>query len=65
MTPIPGDPYDRKPFSLTTKDGKKITLRAGGLEGPPEVEGTVQKNQDTVPAASDDASPDDASPDDA
>jgi len=56
MSPIPGDPYDRKPFSLTTKDGKKITLRAGGLEGPPEVEGTVQRNDDTAPAAGDEAS---------
>ncbi len=46
MTPIPGDPYDRKPFELTTKDGKKIRLKAAGIEGPPEVEGAVQKNED-------------------
>ncbi|WP_354699897.1 hypothetical protein DSM112329_00155 [Paraconexibacter sp. AEG42_29] len=53
MSPIPSDPYDRKPFSLTTKDGKKITLRAGGLEGPPQVEGTVQRNEESAPAAGD------------
>lgn len=51
MSPIPGDPYDRKPFSLTTKDGRKVTLRAPGQEGPPAVEGAVQKNEDSVPAA--------------
>ncbi len=50
MSPIPGDPYDRKPFSLTTKDGRKITLRATGKEGPPEVEGAVQRNEGTTPA---------------
>jgi hypothetical protein len=55
MSPIPGDPYDRKPFSLTTKDGKKVTLRASGLEGPAAVEGTVQSNEDTVPAAGEEA----------
>lgn len=53
MSPIPSDPYDRKPFSLTTKDGKKIKLRAGGLEGPPAVEGAVQSNEDSTPAAGD------------
>lgn len=55
MSPIPGDPYDRKPFALTTKDGKKVTLRAGGLEGPPQVEGTVQRNEESVPAEGDEA----------
>jgi hypothetical protein len=58
MSPIPGDPYDRKPFSLTTKDGKKVTLRATGLEGPAAVEGTVQSNEDAAPAPSREAEAD-------
>jgi hypothetical protein len=57
MCPIPGDPYARKPFTLTTKDGKKVTLRAPGQEGPPAVEGTVQRNEEDVPATGDVTTP--------
>jgi hypothetical protein len=48
MSPIPSDPLKRKPFELTTKDGKKITLKAEGLEGPKGIEGTVQKESSSA-----------------
>ena len=31
---------------MTTKDGRKVRLRVPGLEGPPEVEGAVQRGED-------------------
>ncbi|MTD44035.1 hypothetical protein GKE82_06895 [Conexibacter sp. W3-3-2] len=57
MSPIPGDPYDRKPFELKTKDGKTIRLKVNdAIEGPPEVQGAVQRNEDG-PVAPDVAPP--------
>lgn len=46
MTPIPGEGHGKKPFSMTTKDGRKVTLRVAGLEGPPQVHGAVQRERD-------------------
>ena len=31
MSPIPGEPHDRKSDELTTKDGRKVKLKIPGL----------------------------------
>lgn len=43
MSPIPGEPLDRKPLELTTKDGRKVKLRLPGLKPPPVPLGTEER----------------------
>jgi hypothetical protein len=34
MSPIPGEPLDKKPLEFRDKDGKKIKLKVPGLPDP-------------------------------
>ncbi|HVE69507.1 MAG TPA: hypothetical protein VNB64_13095 [Solirubrobacteraceae bacterium] len=51
MTPIPGEPHDRKSDELTTKDGRKVKLKIPGLEPRPKPGRTEERGEEEPPRA--------------
>ncbi len=49
MSPIPGEPHRSKPLDLTTRDGKKVTLKVPGLAPRPEPLTTEERGSDDPP----------------
>jgi hypothetical protein len=43
MSPIPGEPHDRKADELTTKDGRKVKLKIKGLPPRPKADKTEER----------------------
>jgi hypothetical protein len=52
MSPIPGEPLDPKAPELTTKDGRKVTLKIPGLAPPPKP-GRAEERGSTEPPRDD------------
>ena len=49
MSPIPGEPLDRRPDELTTRDGRKVKLRIPGLEPRPEPAASEERGSEEPP----------------
>ena len=49
MSPIPGEPHDRKSDELTTKDGRKVKLKIPGLPPRPDGEKTEERGSEEPP----------------
>ena len=43
MSPIPGEPLDKRRPELTTSDGRKVKLHVPGLEPPVKPRGTEER----------------------
>ncbi len=49
MSPIPGEPHDRKSDELTTSDGRKVKLKIPGLAPRPKPEKSEERGADEPP----------------
>ena len=49
MSPIPGEPHDRRSDELTTKDGRKVKLKIKGLEPRPKPGTTEERGSEEPP----------------
>ena len=49
MTPIPGEPHDRKSDELTTKDGRRVKLKIPGMPPPVKPEKTEERGSEEPP----------------
>lgn len=49
MSPIPGEPHDKRPPELTTSDGRKIKLKVPGLMPPVKPGATEERGSEEPP----------------
>jgi hypothetical protein len=49
MSPIPGEPHERKRDELTTSDGRKVKIKAPGLAPPPKPGRTEERGSAEPP----------------
>lgn len=49
MTPIPGEPHERRPDELTTSDGRKVKLKVPGLAPRVEPEKSEERGAGEPP----------------